>query len=85
MVEVEAEMEVRWMGGQEIGEDIFEPLRIEGAEGFKELCCQGLIKDIRVDTITEDGEETLEILVCFRLFPHGADFGFLFVILIVDL
>ena len=59
MVEVEAEMEIRWVGGQEIGEDIFEPLQIEGAKGFKELGCQARIKDIGVDVIAEHGEETL--------------------------
>ena len=68
MVEVEAEMEVRWVGGQEIGEDIFELFQIEGTEGVKELCCQIQIKDIGVDVISKRGKKPLEIVMGTRLF-----------------
>ena len=81
MVEVETEMEIRWVGGQEIGEDILEPFQVEGAKGFKELCCQVRIKDIGVDVITDCGDETLEVVIGSHLFLHRPDVGFLFVLL----
>ena len=81
MVEVEAEMEIWWVCNQQIGEDIFEPFQIEGAEGFKELCCQGWLKDIGVDVIPEYEEETLEIVIGCRVFLHYAEVGFLSLLL----
>ena len=81
MVEVEAEMEIWWVGGQKIGDDIFEPFQIERAEGFKKFCCLGRIKDIGVDVITEYGQEVPEIVIFTPIFLHRTDFGFLFVLL----
>ena len=38
MVEVKAEVQVRWVDGQDIREDVFNLFQIKGAEGFKKIC-----------------------------------------------
>ena len=48
------------MCGQDVGKDIFKPLQVKGAVGFKELHGFGLIKDFGANTITGEVGDVLK-------------------------